>query len=546
MIDPTALIIAQAEYWLDFLADPAAYPLPEDDLQGAARALDNLAPLPDQWDMTIQMVKTLHFPMEHRGYWRDWDGFLHSLLPQAAERADIAAQMALLTRRARILRLREQRDAALAAYLRAWRIARQNKDVAHQAVALTNLADIYQEDSLFWRASTICQHAVTLFEQVGDAMRRAYALNTLGLIYIQQHCWPQAARYLQQAVAAFEALEHADGSAKAYNHLGILYGYQKQYDKALDALFRALDYYIKIDNPFEASQVCINIGYTYIHLRDFEHAEMILGQAETTLRELHYLYHLAQVRHNLGIVYRELRNWREAKRCFLRALQVWQDLQDVWNLAHTLGEFAALYLAWGRWPLAEVYLTRAEHLIADEEITGAYATLHEELTERRRALDARPSSTGGNMSETLLETVEEIIAGPLSRDEKLRAVCAVLEREVPHYDWVGFYLVDPERERELVLGPYVGDPTDHTRIAFGEGICGQAADTETTFIIQDVSRETNYLSCSPNVRSEIVIPIFKDDRIVGELDIDSHALAPFTVEDQVLLEEIARRVAKLL
>ncbi len=148
---------------------------------------------------------------------------------------------------------------------------------------------------------------------------------------------------------------------------------------------------------------------------------------------------------------------------------------------------------------------------------------------------------------TLLVAVREVVASEGSdRDAKLHAICALLEREVAHYDWVGFYLVDPARERELVLGPFAGAPTEHTRIAFGQGICGQAADTEMTFVIQDVSQETNYLSCSPHVKSEIVAPIFKDGVVVGEIDIDSHALAPFTKADNAFLEQIAHLVAGLL
>ena len=148
---------------------------------------------------------------------------------------------------------------------------------------------------------------------------------------------------------------------------------------------------------------------------------------------------------------------------------------------------------------------------------------------------------------TLLTAIHEIVAPEgSSLEEKLHAICALLEREVAHYDWVGFYLVDPARERELVLGPFVGAPTEHTRIAFGQGICGQAADTEMTFVIQDVSQETNYLSCSPHVQSEIVVPIFKDGAIVGEIDIDSHALAPFADADNVFLEQVAALVAVLL
>jgi len=130
--------------------------------------------------------------------------------------------------------------------------------------------------------------------------------------------------------------------------------------------------------------------------------------------------------------------------------------------------------------------------------------------------------------------------------DRLQRICLLLKEEVEHYDWVGFYLVDREKDRELVLGPFAGEPTEHTNIAFGQGICGQAAETGKLFLVQDVTRETNYLSCSPEVRSEIVLPILRDGEIVGELDIDSHIIHPFTDADSELLEEVCRIVAPMI
>jgi len=117
---------------------------------------------------------------------------------------------------------------------------------------------------------------------------------------------------------------------------------------------------------------------------------------------------------------------------------------------------------------------------------------------------------------------------------------------VSYYSWVGFYVVDKDRKNELVLGPFEGEPTEHIRIPFGRGICGQAAAVRETFLVQDVSKETNYLSCSANVKSEIVIPIFKKGKVVGELDIDSHVLSPFTKEDEAFLKKISEMVSKIL
>ncbi len=145
----------------------------------------------------------------------------------------------------------------------------------------------------------------------------------------------------------------------------------------------------------------------------------------------------------------------------------------------------------------------------------------------------------------LLAEAQKILRGRGDRDEKMLAVCAILKDRVPYYAWIGFYLRDGKKP-ELVLGPYDGEPTEHTRIAFGRGICGQAAERRQTFVVPDVAKETNYLSCSAKVRSEIVVPIMKSGEVAGELDIDSHALDPFTAADRAFLEELAAEVANVL
>ena len=145
----------------------------------------------------------------------------------------------------------------------------------------------------------------------------------------------------------------------------------------------------------------------------------------------------------------------------------------------------------------------------------------------------------------LIEETKTIANGEGNRDEKLQRICALLEENVEVFDWVGFYLVDPESDRELVLGPYVGEETDHTRIPFGKGICGQAANSLETFVVQDVSKEDNYLACSVDVQAEIVIPVMKNDTFVAELDIDSHTKDSISREHREMLEEICDIVSTL-
>jgi L-methionine (R)-S-oxide reductase len=145
----------------------------------------------------------------------------------------------------------------------------------------------------------------------------------------------------------------------------------------------------------------------------------------------------------------------------------------------------------------------------------------------------------------LLQAVRDISASNYKLDTKLTKVCSLLQTSIAQYDWVGFYLTDPHTERELVLGPYVGAPTEHTRTLYGQDICGQAANSEKTFVIQDVSQETNYLSCSPDVHAEIVVPLFRNGEVIGELDIDSHSLAPFTEDDREFLDTVCDILSNL-
>ncbi len=144
----------------------------------------------------------------------------------------------------------------------------------------------------------------------------------------------------------------------------------------------------------------------------------------------------------------------------------------------------------------------------------------------------------------LHKKVIEILSANQSTDEKLLSVCELLKKSVPYYHWVGFYFANGEK-KELRLRQFAGKPTEHTLIPFGKGICGQVAMSNKNFIVQDVTEQDNYISCGMDVRSEIVVPIFKDGKNVGQIDIDSHALAPFTKEDEAFLEQVCREVSAL-
>jgi L-methionine (R)-S-oxide reductase len=158
------------------------------------------------------------------------------------------------------------------------------------------------------------------------------------------------------------------------------------------------------------------------------------------------------------------------------------------------------------------------------------------------------------MSKTPLSTVRSVLLERFSRlassavsfHALQQGVVEATAQDLPHYSWTGFYMLDPDDPETLVLGPFVGDPTPHTRIPVSDGICGAAVATGETVIVDDVNSDPRYLSCSIKTKSEIVVPIYARGKVIGEIDIDSHDPAAFTDEDRVFLEETARIIGKYI
>jgi L-methionine (R)-S-oxide reductase len=123
-----------------------------------------------------------------------------------------------------------------------------------------------------------------------------------------------------------------------------------------------------------------------------------------------------------------------------------------------------------------------------------------------------------------------------------QAVVDWIQKYIPHYDWVGFYLMN-HREQTLHLGPYAGAPTDHTTIPFGKGICGQVAVSGNTYLTGDVTAENNYIACSLDTKSEIVVPMYHNGKLIGQIDVDSHTAFAFDQQDERFLTALTRELA---
>ncbi|KAA1244091.1 GAF domain-containing protein [Aquimarina sp. RZ0] len=148
--------------------------------------------------------------------------------------------------------------------------------------------------------------------------------------------------------------------------------------------------------------------------------------------------------------------------------------------------------------------------------------------------------------ETLKIQVSEILKKEdFSVTDRLHLICQLLNENIQYYDWVGFYFRNGDKE-ELKLHTYVGEETDHVIIPFGKGICGQVAISNENFVVPDVQAQDNYIACSFTVKSEIVVPLFKNGENIGQIDIDSETIDAFSEKDERFLEFINKEVAKIL
>jgi GAF domain-containing protein len=138
--------------------------------------------------------------------------------------------------------------------------------------------------------------------------------------------------------------------------------------------------------------------------------------------------------------------------------------------------------------------------------------------------------------------VEALVASDAPDDEVLEEVVRLVHEAHPRWDWSGIYLLV---DGTLVVGPFAGseEPPEHSRIPVGDGVCGTAVAQDRNQLVDDVRELDNYLACSLSTRSELVVLIREDGRIVGQFDIDSDERGAFTQEDEALLEELATVVA---
>jgi L-methionine (R)-S-oxide reductase len=155
-------------------------------------------------------------------------------------------------------------------------------------------------------------------------------------------------------------------------------------------------------------------------------------------------------------------------------------------------------------------------------------------------------STTSQESVSIVAELDKLASSAAGSDALMNSIVSLLHEKLTRYNWVGFYMIDEKNPSMLVLGPFRGSMTPHTRIPLNQGICGAAASSGQTVIVDDVNNDPRYLACSLETKSEIVVPVFVKGKVIGELDIDSHFLAAFGPDDRKLCEHAAVLVGKFI
>jgi L-methionine (R)-S-oxide reductase len=156
-------------------------------------------------------------------------------------------------------------------------------------------------------------------------------------------------------------------------------------------------------------------------------------------------------------------------------------------------------------------------------------------------------TTSHPIASDLIPALDSLAISSTSVEALMKGIVTLFHEKLTRYNWAGWYMLEKEGNSDiLVLGPFKGTMTPHTRIPLNQGICGAAASTGKTIVIDDVNSDSRYLACSLETKSEVVVPVFAHGKVVGELDIDSHFHAAFGPDDRMLCEHAAALLGKFI
>ncbi len=380
------IILNNAHYWLRQIHALPPHQAPSAQrLRNAVLALEALHTLPEEWKLAHELTVYLHELMELSGNWRDWEYYLRWALAQARGHADLVAEAGVLLNLGALKRRQGEALEAIQAYLRAWRLMRGAGNL-EEAVALSNLSDLYLQQGAQERVEVLSKRALQIFESLRYKMHQAQTLNHLATFYLEQQRWELALDQLEQARSLAEQINDVYCQALILQNFSLLHHRQQQWDAAEAYLYQAHAKYQQLNDQDHLAQLQLNLGSIHLRRGDLQQAEAAYRRAEMMFKSLGNRLNLAHVRHNLGMIYTRLEYWEEAERCFTEAYVYWRALGHLWHAANTLDDWAALYLAWPQHQARAIdCLEQAWPLIRTQQ-DSRYHRLQNSITRKRTQL----------------------------------------------------------------------------------------------------------------------------------------------------------------
>lgn len=383
-------ILINLRYWHTWLepnlADVAAVDQERDKIVDAILfALDVGQPA---WSAVYPLITTFSPHMERRGDWDRWALILERATEVADQDGDRSGMVNLLVIAAR-LRSRQSQKAAVVIYRRTIRLARQLGDLFSEARACTNLGYLYIEQGYWFRAETLCLHALKIFEQIENDHGKAHTENHLGVLYTRQRQWDQARYCLEQACVIWRRTGDAYGLMHGYNNLGRLFNEMEDFEKAITCLKKAIHHAKQTGTEALIGTLYMNLGIAHRSLGNSTDAANYYHQAKIIFEQFSNTLDWAKLHDNLGLLYMDQRKWAEAEIYFKQALKTWQALDNQFYEIQTMIFLAEFEMARDHNKQAGDWLNETQNLLEASSETKQYRQLQARVKKIRHSLTER-------------------------------------------------------------------------------------------------------------------------------------------------------------
>jgi len=329
---------------------------------------------------TYELIENFAEHMERRGYWETWNHILHLAIEAAQKSASLSKLPLLSFLHARLLSHQSRLPEAVSQYVRTTRFAKQQNDIYTKARAWSNLGYLYTELERWWRAETLCVHALQIFEEEQSAHGLAHTHNHLGILYTRQCKWDAAWQHLEQALALWQQMENQHGVAVANLNIGKLANDMSMEETdaphhASIYLKQAIEYGEQTADEVMVSVARMNMGISYLIKRESEKAKLMFCTAEEIFERYKDTLNLALIADNLGVVYGIQEEKELAIEHFEKALALWRGLESVYGEIRALLYLAEWTSKFGDKSAGKLWLIKAEELLSEHNVQQKYESL---------------------------------------------------------------------------------------------------------------------------------------------------------------------------